>query len=174
MRIEISGLTKSYRGGVCALDGLDLVVPTGMFGLLGANGAGKTTLMRILAGIARPTSGRVTVGGHDLALLADRGAPHRRQTRLDRRVRRPEMRGQAEPEELRPAQLVDEVHDGPCAGALLGRRFARRPGQHAGQAEDRAPQHAHGVLPVQALASARGQCQHPECGRANAAASSKT
>lgn len=41
MRIEISGLTKTYRGGVAALDGLDLVVPTGMFGLLGANGAAR-------------------------------------------------------------------------------------------------------------------------------------
>ena len=77
MRIEISGLTKTYRGGVAALDGLDLVVPTGMFGLLGANGAGKTTLMRILAGIARPTSGRVTVGGHDIGTGAGRAAVQR-------------------------------------------------------------------------------------------------
>ncbi|BCJ55416.1 ABC transporter ATP-binding protein [Actinoplanes sp. NBRC 14428] len=77
MRIEISGLTKTYRGGVAALDGLDLVVPTGMFGLLGANGAGKTTLMRILAGIVRPTSGRVTVGPHDLGTGAGRTAVQR-------------------------------------------------------------------------------------------------
>lgn len=67
MRIQITGLTKTYRGGTRALDGLDLAVPTGMFGLLGANGAGKTTLMRILAGLLRPTSGRVLVGEHDLA-----------------------------------------------------------------------------------------------------------
>src|SRR5687767_11187315 len=77
MRIEISGLTKTYRGGVAALDGLDLVVPTGMFGLLGANGAGKTTLMRILAGIVLPSSGRVTVGGHDLGTGAGRTAVQR-------------------------------------------------------------------------------------------------
>ncbi|XVQ07506.1 ABC transporter ATP-binding protein [Spirillospora sp. CA-255316] len=77
MRIEISGLTKTYRGGVAALDGLDLVVPTGMFGLLGANGAGKTTLMRILAGLVRPTSGRVTVGGHDMSTGAGRTAVQR-------------------------------------------------------------------------------------------------
>ncbi|MBL7258612.1 ABC transporter ATP-binding protein [Paractinoplanes lichenicola] len=77
MRIEIAGLTKTFRGGVAALDGLDLTVPTGMFGLLGANGAGKTTLMRILAGIARPTAGRVTVGGHDLATTAGRHAVQR-------------------------------------------------------------------------------------------------
>ncbi|SNQ46174.1 ABC transporter related [Frankia canadensis] len=77
MRIEISGLTKTYRGGVAALDGLDLTVPTGMFGLLGANGAGKTTLMRILAGLVRPTSGQVTVGGHDMSTGAGRTAVQR-------------------------------------------------------------------------------------------------
>jgi ABC-type multidrug transport system ATPase subunit len=77
MRIEVSGLTKTYRGGVAALDGLDLVVPTGMFGLLGANGAGKTTLMRILAGIVLPSAGRVTVGGRDLGTRAGRTAVQR-------------------------------------------------------------------------------------------------
>lgn len=77
MRIEISGLTKSYRGRVAALDNLDLTVPTGMFGLLGANGAGKTTLMRILAGLMRPTEGQVTVGGHDLSTGAGRTAVQR-------------------------------------------------------------------------------------------------
>jgi ABC-type multidrug transport system ATPase subunit len=77
MRIEISGLTKTYRGRVAALDGIDLVVPTGMFGLLGANGAGKTTLMRIIAGLVRPTAGRVTVGGHDVGTGAGRTAVQR-------------------------------------------------------------------------------------------------
>jgi len=77
MRIEISGLTKTYKGGVAALDGLDLVVPTGMFGLLGANGAGKTTLMRILAGIMLPSGGHVTVGGHDLGTTTGRTAVQR-------------------------------------------------------------------------------------------------
>ncbi|MCT9932736.1 ABC transporter ATP-binding protein [Planotetraspora sp. A-T 1434] len=66
MRIQISGLSKTYKGGVHALAGLDLDVPTGMYGLLGSNGAGKTTLMRILAGILKPTSGTVRVGGHDI------------------------------------------------------------------------------------------------------------
>lgn len=56
-------LNKVYRGGVQALNDLSLTIPSGMFGLLGPNGAGKTTLMRILAGILRPSSGSIDVGG---------------------------------------------------------------------------------------------------------------
>ena len=48
MNITIEALTKIYRGGVRALDGIDLEIGTGTFGLLGPNGAGKTTLMRVL------------------------------------------------------------------------------------------------------------------------------
>jgi ABC-type multidrug transport system ATPase subunit len=77
MRIDIRGLTKTYRGKGPALDGLDLVVPTGMFGLLGANGAGKTTLMRILAGLLRPTAGQVRIGGFDITTGAGRVAVQR-------------------------------------------------------------------------------------------------
>ncbi len=65
MQIEIHHLNKVYRGGVHALNDLDLTIPSGMFGLLGPNGAGKTTLMRILAGILRPTSGSLRVGPFD-------------------------------------------------------------------------------------------------------------
>ena len=77
MRIEIARLTKTYKGKVPALDGLDLTVPTGMFGLLGANGAGKTTLMRILAGLLRPTGGEVRIGGHDVTTGSGRQAVQR-------------------------------------------------------------------------------------------------
>ena len=65
MKIEIKELTKVYRGDVHALEGIDLAIAGGMYGLLGPNGAGKTTLMRILAGILRPSSGRLCVGGYD-------------------------------------------------------------------------------------------------------------
>ncbi len=52
---------------VTALDGLSLSVPTGsVFGLLGPNGAGKTTFVRIVATLLRPSSGRVSVLGHDV------------------------------------------------------------------------------------------------------------
>jgi ABC-type multidrug transport system ATPase subunit len=55
-----------YPGPVTALNGVDLDVPAGMFGLLGPNGAGKSTFMRILAGLLEPTSGTVTLDGHDI------------------------------------------------------------------------------------------------------------
>ncbi len=63
MEIRTHQLTKRYRGGVVAVDHLDLHIPGGMFGLLGANGAGKTTLMRILAGVLAPSSGSVSIAG---------------------------------------------------------------------------------------------------------------
>ena len=65
MKIEIGNLNKVYRGGVRALEQINLAIPGGMYGLLGPNGAGKTTLMRILAGILRPSSGKLTMGGYD-------------------------------------------------------------------------------------------------------------
>jgi ABC-2 type transport system ATP-binding protein len=76
MQLEIRGLRKTF-GGVQALRGVDLTIPSGMYGLLGPNGAGKTTLMRILAGILRPTAGTVFVGPHDLTTDAGRLAVKR-------------------------------------------------------------------------------------------------
>ncbi len=72
--IEIHQLTKTYRGKVQALNGIDLTIGTGMFGLVGPNGAGKTTLMRILAGLLRASSGSVTAFGCDLATYSGRQA----------------------------------------------------------------------------------------------------
>jgi ABC-2 type transport system ATP-binding protein len=64
--IRLSGLVKRY-GKFTAVDGIDLEVPKGeLFGLLGPNGAGKTTSIRMIAGILRPTAGRVEVGGFDV------------------------------------------------------------------------------------------------------------
>src|SRR5579863_2615150 len=65
MNIEMKELNKVYRGGIHALEGINLSISGGMYGLLGPNGAGKTTLMRILAGILRPSSGRLCIGGYD-------------------------------------------------------------------------------------------------------------
>jgi ABC-2 type transport system ATP-binding protein len=64
--ISLNGLTKVY-GEAHALDGVELTVPEGsVFGFLGPNGAGKTTTIRILAGLARATSGSARVLGHDV------------------------------------------------------------------------------------------------------------
>jgi ABC-2 type transport system ATP-binding protein len=61
--IATKGLTKHFKG-VAALTDLTLEVPAGsIFGFLGPNGAGKTTTLRILAGLARPTSGGAAVNG---------------------------------------------------------------------------------------------------------------
>ena len=65
--VELAGVSKVFRSAA-ALDGLSLRVPEGsVFGFLGPNGAGKTTTLRILAGLARPTSGTANVLGHDVA-----------------------------------------------------------------------------------------------------------
>ena len=64
--IRVEGLTKRY-GNFVAVDNIDLHVPKGsIFGFLGPNGAGKTTTLRIIAGIMRPTKGRITLGGDDV------------------------------------------------------------------------------------------------------------
>ncbi|GAC1517485.1 MAG: ABC transporter ATP-binding protein [Gemmatimonadaceae bacterium] len=66
--IRLSALTKRY-GTFTAVDAIDLTVPPGeLFGFLGPNGAGKTTTLRMIAGILRPTSGSVQIGGVDLAV----------------------------------------------------------------------------------------------------------
>lgn len=64
--IQIDGVQKHF-GSLQALKGLDLTVSQGeFFGLLGPNGAGKSTLINILAGLLRPTAGKVSIMGHDV------------------------------------------------------------------------------------------------------------
>ncbi len=61
--LEGRGLVKTY-GSIRAVDGVDIALPPGrIYGLLGPNGAGKTTLIRLLVGLARPTSGEAYVLG---------------------------------------------------------------------------------------------------------------
>ena len=64
--ISIRSLTKDY-GTTRAVQGLSLDVAAGeILGLIGPNGAGKTSTLRCIAGIHRPTSGTVSIGGHDI------------------------------------------------------------------------------------------------------------
>ncbi len=66
--LELKGVRKQY-GSFVAVKGVDLHVHRGeIFGFLGPNGAGKTTTIRMVAGVLRPTSGQVLVGGDDLAV----------------------------------------------------------------------------------------------------------
>lgn len=64
--IELEELTKVF-GKYVAVDAINLRVPRGsLYGFLGPNGAGKTTTLRMIAGILRPTAGRIRLGGDDL------------------------------------------------------------------------------------------------------------
>jgi ABC-2 type transport system ATP-binding protein len=65
--IAVRDLSKQY-GAFTAVDGVNLEVRPGeIHGFLGPNGAGKTTSIRMIAGLLKPTSGRIFVNGHDLA-----------------------------------------------------------------------------------------------------------
>src|SRR6201996_6212964 len=65
--ISVSHLNKTYASGFQALKDINLGISHGeIFALLGPNGAGKTTLIGIICGIVNPTSGTVTVDGHDI------------------------------------------------------------------------------------------------------------
>jgi len=66
MELVLSNITKTYPGGVTALDDLSLTIPTGMFGLLGPNGAGKSTLMRSIATLQEVDSGTIKLGDLDI------------------------------------------------------------------------------------------------------------
>jgi ABC-2 type transport system ATP-binding protein len=63
----VRGLVREFKGGIRAVDGLDLEVQEGeIYGFLGPNGAGKTTVVRILTTLLRPTAGHASVAGHDV------------------------------------------------------------------------------------------------------------
>ena len=65
--VSVSDLSKTYASGFHALDHVDLEIRRGeILALLGPNGAGKTTLISVICGIVTPSSGKVTVDGHDI------------------------------------------------------------------------------------------------------------
>src|SRR3954452_16676420 len=65
--IQVEHITKRYDA-VLAVDNIDFAVPLGeTIGLLGGNGAGKTTTIAMLLGLIVPTSGHITILGHNMA-----------------------------------------------------------------------------------------------------------
>lgn len=74
--ISVEAVRKTFRRGgfdVKVLDGVDLTIERGAFlALMGPSGSGKTTLLNLIAGIDRPTGGRIVVDGTDIAALSER------------------------------------------------------------------------------------------------------
>jgi peptide/nickel transport system ATP-binding protein len=74
--LVIQELTKVYRGGLVAVDGVGLELRRGeTFGLVGESGSGKTSLARTVAGLVEPTSGRIELDGRELAPRAAKRPP---------------------------------------------------------------------------------------------------
>jgi putative ABC transport system ATP-binding protein len=73
MSLVLQDVTKEYRGGVRALDGVSLRVDDGeLVGVVGPSGSGKSTLLHVMGTLDRPSEGRVSVAGADVGELDDR------------------------------------------------------------------------------------------------------
>jgi ABC-2 type transport system ATP-binding protein len=114
--IEATDLSKTYPGGVRALDGVSLTVGAGsVFGLLGPNGAGKSTTVRILTTLSRPDSGSAWVAGHDVLRHPDR---------VRRAIGTVGQRSAVDPEATGRENLVLQGHVHGLAGQELRHRTA--------------------------------------------------
>src|SRR3954449_9791228 len=66
--IDVAGLIREFKGGIRAVDGIDLhVAAGGIYGFLGPNGAGKSTTVKVLTTLLPPSGGTATVAGFDVA-----------------------------------------------------------------------------------------------------------
>ncbi|MFC7550367.1 ABC transporter ATP-binding protein [Plantactinospora sp. GCM10030261] len=71
--VELSGVTKTYSGGVTALAGVSLTIGYGeLVAIVGPSGSGKSTMLHLIGTLDRPSSGRVGIDGYEVAMLNDR------------------------------------------------------------------------------------------------------
>ena len=82
--IRLTDVTKVYQGGITgALNGVSMTVEEGEFtAIMGPSGSGKSTMLNLVAGLDRPTSGTIEVGGADLAKLGEAGLARFRRDRI--------------------------------------------------------------------------------------------
>lgn len=74
--IRFEHVSKAYRGGRQALQGVDFHLQPGeMAFLTGHSGAGKSTLLKLICGIERPSAGHILFNGHDISRLKNREIP---------------------------------------------------------------------------------------------------
>ncbi|NJC85624.1 ABC transporter ATP-binding protein [Planosporangium mesophilum] len=71
--VSLAGVTRSYPGGVTALDDVTLSIGYGeLVGIVGPSGSGKSTMLHVIGTLDRPSGGRVEIAGHDVSSLSDR------------------------------------------------------------------------------------------------------
>jgi len=81
--VVLDEVTKLYQGGVAALAGVSLTVHSGeLAAIVGPSGSGKSTMLHVIGTLDRPSSGRVTVDGYDVASLSDKELSALRATRI--------------------------------------------------------------------------------------------
>jgi putative ABC transport system ATP-binding protein len=73
--VRLTDVTKVYQGGITgALNGVSIIVEKGEFtAIMGPSGSGKSTMLNLIAGLDRPTSGAIAVGGSDLSKMSEAG-----------------------------------------------------------------------------------------------------
>ena len=81
--VELDNVSKSYPGGVTALDGVSMSVGVGeLVAIVGPSGSGKSTMLHLIGTLDRPSAGSVRIDGHEVATLPDRQLSALRASRI--------------------------------------------------------------------------------------------